>query len=92
MRSRDIMSTYCTEFGTVQNIPDAVPDMFRVIYRAIMDSDVFGAMGSWNDEPPYYASEKGLRKEYDLLSNKLLEQLRYNLMYIVNESWNRDCN
>lgn len=73
-------------------IPDAVPDMFRGIYRAIMAADVFGAMGSWNDEPPYYAYEKGLENEYNSLSNKLLEQLRYNLMYIVNESWNKDCN
>lgn len=26
------------------NIPDAVPDMFIVIYRAIMDADVFGTI------------------------------------------------
>lgn len=37
--------------------------------------------------PPYYAQEKGLQKEYNSLSNKLLEQLRYNLLYVVNEGW-----
>lgn len=73
------------------NIPDAVPDRYRGVYRAIMDADVFGAMGSWNDSPPYYAYQKGLEKEYNSLSDKLLEQLRYNLMYIVNESWKKDC-
>lgn len=72
------------------NIPDAVPNIFKGIYRATMDADVFGAMGSWNDEPPYCAHEMGLGKEYDTMSNKLLEQLRYNLMYVVNESWNKD--
>ena len=79
---------YKEKCESVTNIPDALPDMYRGIFRAIMDADVFGAMGSWNDSPPFYAKEKGLENEYNMLSDKLLEQLRYNLMYIVNESWN----
>jgi len=72
------------------NMPVHIPNEFRGIYYAIMHADVFGAMGSWNDSPPYYAEEKGLGKEYDELSNKLLAQLRYNLMYVVNECWKRN--
>lgn len=66
-------------------LPANLPEEFRGIYLAVMKADVFGAMGSWNDSPPYYAHEKGLDKEYNELSDQLLEQLRYNLMYIVNE-------
>ncbi len=69
------------------NMPVHLPNEFRGIYYAVMTADVFGAMGSWNDSPPYYAEEKGLGKEYNELSNKLLAQLRYNLMYVVNECW-----
>lgn len=69
------------------HIPTYIPDEFKGIYYAITTADVFGAMGSWNDSPPYYAHEKGLTKEYDALSSELLKQLRINLMYIVNECW-----
>ena len=64
---------------------DSFAMVFHKAYLAVMKADVFGAMGSWNDSPPYYAHEKGLDKEYNELSDQLLEQLRYNLMYIVNE-------
>lgn len=68
-------------------MPAYIPEEFRGINYAVRNADVFGAMGSWNDSPPYYAREKGLEKEYDELSDRLLEQLRYHLMYMVNESW-----
>ena len=52
-------------------------------------SDVFGAMGSWNDSPPCYAHEMGLDKEYNSLSDRLLQQIRYHLMYVTNECWKK---
>jgi len=70
-----------------ENVPAQLPDEFKTIYYAVDKADVFGAMGSWNDSPPYYARQKGLDKEYNELSNELLVQLRYNLMYVANECW-----
>lgn len=67
-----------------------LPDNFKGIYYAVNKADVFGAMGSWNDSPPCYAHQKGLDKEYNELSNRLLIQLRHNLMYVVNECWKND--
>ena len=45
----------------------------------------FGAMGSWNNSPPFYAAEKGLESEYQNLSSELLTQIRLALLYSVNE-------
>jgi predicted RNA-binding Zn-ribbon protein involved in translation (DUF1610 family) len=72
------------------NIPKQLPDEFKAIYYAVYTADRFGAMGSWNDSPPYYAHKKGLDKEYDEISNRLLASLRYNLMYVTNECWKRE--
>ncbi len=72
------------------NIPKQLPNEFKSIYYAVDKADVFGAMGSWNDSPPYYAHQKGLDKEYNELSNGLLVQIRYHLMYVTNECWKRD--
>lgn len=66
---------------------DMLPKHFQGIYYAVSKADVFGAMGSWNDSPWYYAQKNNLKKEYDELSDKLYSQLRLNLMYIVNECW-----
>lgn len=71
------------------NIPQQLPHDLKAIYFAVDKADVFGAMGSWNDSPPCYADKKGLGKEYNELSNQLLVQLRYHLMYVANESWTR---
>lgn len=38
------------------------------MFEAASIADVFGAMGSWNDSPPIYGSQKGLDKEYETLS------------------------
>lgn len=51
-------------------------------------ADVFGAMGSWNDGPPYCAHLKGLDNEYEGLSNELLRQSRLAVLYAVNEDRN----
>ncbi len=66
-----------------------VPDAFSGLYAAVNEADVFGAMGSWNDSPPYCAHQKGLDREYEALSDRLLELLRYQLMYAANECWNK---
>ncbi len=73
-----------------ENIPEQLPDEFKNIYYAVDKADVFGAMGSWNDSPPCIAQNKGLYKEYNQLSDRLLIQLRYYLMYVSNECWNRN--
>ena len=65
-------------------VPSEIPDGFKGIYYAVSIADVFGAMGSWNDSPPCYADEKGLTHRYNQLSDQLLYQLRYHLMYITN--------
>lgn len=72
------------------NISKQLPNDFKSIYHAVDKADVFGAMGSWNDSPSYYAHRKELDKEYNELSNQLLVQLRYHLMYITNECWKRN--
>ena len=79
-----------TETIEDDNITKQLPNDFKSIYYAVDKADVFGAMGSWNDSPPYYAHQKGLDKEYNELSNELLVQLRYHLMYVANECWKRD--
>lgn len=78
--------------GTIDdaNVPQQLSRDLRAIYFAVDKADVFGAMGSWNDSPSWYAEEKGLEREYNELSNQLLDQLRYHLMYVTNECWNRN--
>jgi len=44
-------------------------------------------MGSWNDSPSYYAHEMGLEQKYNKLSDMLLQQIYYHLMYVSNECW-----
>lgn len=68
-------------------IPAYISDDVKGIYYAVMTADQFGGMSSWNDCPSCEAETRGLGKLYDELSDKLLEQIRYNTMYIVNESW-----
>jgi len=45
-----------------------MPEKNLIIFEAVNIADVFGAMGSWNDSPPYMAHEKGLDEEYNILS------------------------
>lgn len=72
------------------NIPKQLPNDYKSIYYAVDKADVFGAMGSWNDSPSWYAQKNGLQKEFNELSDRLLVQLRYHLMYVVNECWKKD--
>ena len=71
-------------------VPDHIPNELKGIYYAVETADVFGAMGSWNDSPPCYAEQMGLGKEYNKLSDRLFKQLRYHLMYVTNQCWQKD--
>lgn len=55
------------------------------MFEAASIADVFGAMGSWNDSPPYMAHKKGLDKEYETLSADLLRNIRLAILYAINE-------
>lgn len=62
-----------------------LPAKHRQMFAAASKADVFGAMGSWNDSPPYVAHERGLDAEYDRLSAELLKNIRLAVLYAVNE-------
>ena len=65
--------------------PQSLPAKDKQMFAAASKADVFGAMGSWNDGPPYMAHEKGLDAEYDQLSAELLKNIRLAVLYAVNE-------
>ncbi len=62
-----------------------IPEENLHLFEAASTADVFGAMGSWNDSPPYMAHEKGMDKEYEFLSSELLKQVRLATLYAINE-------
>lgn len=66
------------------DIPD-LPQENRLLFNAASLADVFGAMGSWNDSPAGLAAQRGMEEEYETLSDELLKQLRFAVMYAVNE-------
>ena len=53
-------------------------------YVAADLADVFGAMGSWNDEPAAIAQQKNKMRDYETLSERLLCAVRLMTMYAVN--------
>ena len=55
------------------------------LFLAAQKAYVFGAMGSWNDSPPYYAKEKGLEEQYESLSAQLHTQIVLAILYAINE-------
>lgn len=67
------------------SLPELSEAKKRMFYAA-SKADVFGAMGSWNDSPPWYAEEKGLGGKYDQLSDELLKQIRLAILYSINEN------
>ncbi len=73
------------DLSNVQGIPELPEDKLRM-YLAADISDVFGAMGSWNDEPFSKSLEKELTDDYHMLSEALLAHNRLALMYLVNEA------
>ena len=54
------------------------------LFAAASRADVFGGMGSWNDDPSGMAYMKGLSDEYDRLSNALYNVIRMAVMTAVN--------
>ncbi|PNV60322.1 hypothetical protein C0033_19985 [Clostridium sp. chh4-2] len=62
-----------------------IPQQNLQIFEAASIADVFGAMGSWNDSPPYMAHIKGLDKEYEALSAELFKNIRLAILYSINE-------
>lgn len=68
----------------VQEEPQ-IPPQNQKIFRAASAADVFGAMGSWNDEPVWLAQDKGLGQQYDELSDQLLSNIRLAILYAINE-------
>lgn len=62
-----------------------IPQKNLQMFEAASAADVFGAMGSWNDSPPWAAHEKGLDQEYETLSDELLRNIRLAILYAINE-------
>ncbi|WP_187422149.1 hypothetical protein [Campylobacter concisus] len=48
-------------------------------------ADVFGGMGSWNDDASGMVQYKKRGKEYEELSNELFTQMRKAILFAVNE-------
>ncbi|WP_295152221.1 hypothetical protein [Campylobacter sp.] len=62
----------------------ALPQPSLRAFAAAGIADVFGAMGSWDDEPPSMAQEMGLGGEYDRLSDELLAQKNLAISFAIN--------
>lgn len=77
--------TFIKEEGERKISLPKLPENHLKIFMAASNADVFGAMGSWNDSPPYAAHEKGLDKEYDEYSAELLKQTRIATLFAINE-------
>lgn len=73
------------EFTEETKMTIALPEKNLNLFRAASIADVFGAMGSWNDSPPYMAHEKNLAKQYEDLSMELYSQMTLATLYAVNE-------
>ena len=62
----------------------ALPQPSLRAFAAVGIADVFGAMGSWDDEPPSMAQEMGLGDECDRLSDELLAQKNLAILFAIN--------
>ncbi|MCR4791810.1 MAG: hypothetical protein K5871_03605 [Lachnospiraceae bacterium] len=65
------------------SLPALEGDALRM-FVAASRADVFGGMGSWNDDPGYMAHSMGREEQYTSLSNELYAQIRKAVMYAVN--------
>lgn len=85
-KALDILLGSSDYTDTKYNLPlPEIPEKNLHLFEAASTADVFGAMGSWNDSPPYIAHEKGMDKEYESLSGELLKQVRLATLYAINE-------
>ena len=70
-----------------QNILNAplMPKLNLALFTAASATDVFGGMGSWNDDAAGLAQHKKRAKEYDELSSELFTQMRKATLFAINE-------
>ena len=70
-----------------QNILNAplIPKLNLALFTAASAADVFGGMGSWNDDAAGWAQHKKRGKEYDELSSELFTQMRKATLFAINE-------
>ncbi|WP_103581863.1 hypothetical protein [Campylobacter concisus] len=70
-----------------QNVLNAplMPRLNLALFTAASAADVFGGMGSWNDDAAGLAQHKKRGKEYDELSGELFTQMRKATLFAINE-------
>ena len=70
-----------------QNILNAplMPKLNLALFNAASAADVFGGMGSWNDDAAGWAKRKKRDKEYDELSAELFTQMQKAILFAINE-------
>ena len=70
-----------------QNILNAplMPKLNLALFTAASAADVFGGMGSWNDDAAGWAKRKKRDKEYDELSAELFTQMQKAILFAINE-------
>ena len=70
-----------------QNVLNAplMPKLNLALFTAASAADVFGGMGSWNDDAAGLAQHKKRTKEYDELSGELFTQMRKATLFAINE-------
>lgn len=70
-----------------QNVLNAplMPKLNLALFAAASAADVFGGMGSWNDDAAGMAQYKKRGKEYEELSNELFTQMRKATLFAINE-------
>ena len=70
-----------------QNILNAplMPKLNLALFTAASAADVFGGMGSWNDDAAGWAKRKKRAKEYDELSGELFTQMHKATLFAINE-------
>ena len=70
-----------------QNVLNAplMPKLNLALFAAASAADVFGGMGSWNDDAAGWAQHKKRGKEYDELSSELFTQMRKATLFAINE-------
>lgn len=83
-KSEDILNGTIVPTLKEGAVPPQIPDDRMKLYLAADVADVFGAMGTWNDNPAAAAHEQGLERDYVTLSDRLMCAMRLNIMYAVN--------
>lgn len=83
----DLLEDPNSPFEYPATAPD-LPERFQRIFLAVLKADVLGGAGTWSD-CAYSAARQGLEADYDILTDKLKEQIDENLMYVVNHCWEK---